>query len=362
MKFRVSREGLVRATVITSRLATNRATLPILQNLYLEATKKGLVVKATDLEQTLEVELRGEVERLGSITVPARLLVEYLQNNADNEVALESKETTLLVKSVNHQAQIKGLPAEEYPTVPEIKADQSVSLDASLVASLISRTVFAAANDETRPILNSLLWRFQDKTLTVVGTDGYRLAHYKVPIERDFVGDYVLPKRTIQELSKLLGEGELEMLVAGNQVKFLRDGTCLTSRILEGAYPAFEGILPKQNAEEASLSSSTLLQSLRLASLFSRDSAYSTKLVLDGQRLTIAATSPQVGENTNEVALKTAAKKPITVNINAQYLIDVLAVVSGEVKLGLTDAKSPVVVQDTKDDRYLYLVMPLRSE
>src|SRR3990167_5471422 len=201
MKFRTTRENLAKAVGIAGRLTSNRSTLPILQNILLIASKTKLVVQATNLEQTIETEVVGDGEEVGKLTVPARLFGDYLQSNADKEILIEGDDTTLKISSLNHKAQIKGLPAEEYPSVPQAKGESSVELPTSKIVEAISRCIIASAQDDSRPILNSLLWRFKGKNLVVVGTDGYRLASCEIALNQETEGDFILPRRTMAVLS-----------------------------------------------------------------------------------------------------------------------------------------------------------------
>lgn len=362
MKFTTEKEKLLEAVSITSHLASIRSTLPILQNIFFEAKNNKLLVKSTDLDQTFEIVVDGTVAENGSLTVPARLIVEYLTNNPDSSITISSDDLNLDIKSPNHKAKIKGLAAEEYPSQPTLKPQSSITLQLSALRQAITRTLFAAAQDETRPVLNGLLWRFKGKKLTLVGTDGYRLAYQTIDTLTESDGDYIIPKRALQELLKLSPSGEVEIAFAASQVRFTLGVVSLTSRLLDGTFPAYEAIIPKKRTVETTISSSMLLKSLKLASLFSRDSAYSTKVSLESQMMKITAVSPQIGENSNELRLDSAVGEPIAVSLNAQYLIDALSVLEGEVRLGFIDAKSPITVEGVKDSNYLYLLMPLRSD
>lgn len=362
MKCVCEKETLIRAVSIVGRLATSRATLPILQNIYLEAGNEGLILKATDLDQTLEANIAADVHDKGKVTVPARLLTEYLQNNSDHSLTLFTEDLTLHIDSANHKAAIKGLAAEEYPTVPKSKADKSLTLEAQPLADAISRTIFAAAADDSRPVLTGLLWRFAGKELELVATDGYRLAHHSLDVSPGVEGDFLVPRRSIQELQRVLEGDKVEVVFSANQVRFRTDTVELTSRTLEGKFPDYKAILPKTKELEVKVSGPSLLQSLKLASLFSRDTAYSTKITVEGNKLQIQANSVQLGDNTNEVLIDKAVEKPLTISVNSQYLIEALAHFSREVVLELVDQKSPIVLRPTSKDPYLYLVMPLRSE
>jgi len=361
MKINLERDTLLKAVGIVGRLATTRSTLPILQNVLFRVEKDGLEVRTTDLEQTLQVAVKGEVEERGTLTAPARLVLEYLQNCTDKEVTLESEDTTLRISSSNHKAKIKGMPAEEYPDMPEVKTDQTISLPSTVLDEALTKTIFAVANDDTRPILTGLLFRFQDKELTVVGTDGYRLALFKQKIETSLHGDYIIPKRSLSELQRLLVPGDVVFQYAGSQVHIVIDQVKFTTRILDGTFPAYEAIIPKGKKIVTKINSNVLLQSLKMASIFSRDSAYSTKLELEKDKLKITAISAQLGESKNEISLD-APVESFEISANAQYLIDALPNLPKEIELAFVDQKSPIVLSEPKSESYLYLVMPLRTE
>ncbi len=363
MKCTCEKDQLLSGISIVSRLATTRATLPILQNIYLEVRKEGLLLRSTDLEQTLEVEVPAQVADTGKLTVPARMLGEYLTNNSDHSLVLESDDLTLKLNSTNHQASFRGLAAEEYPTLPAAKTQSSVTLKTEAFVAALTSVLFAAAVDDSRPVLSGLLWRFGKDELEIVGTDGYRLAYTKTVSPGGITGDYVIPRRAIQELIRIADGETLELAFAGTQLTITAGVTKLTSRILEGKFPDFAAILPKKKEISVTLAAAALVRSLKLASLFSRDSAYSTKLTLEGSKLSIEATAVQLGENRNEVPLERPFDQPLTISANAQYLIEALAHISGSAKLELIDHKSPIVLRPADNgNETLYLVMPLRND
>ena len=362
MKFKTEKEKLLNAVTLTSHLTTTRSTLPILQNIFLSTKDNQLLVKSTDLDQTIEVIIEGEISEEGALTVPARLITDYLTNNPDSSINLDSNDLDLTVKSANHQAKMKGLAAEDYPVAPPIIPQSTITLPFSELRSAIAKTIFASAQDEVRPILNGLLWRFNGKSLTLVGTDGYRLACQTVSLTHDQQGDFIIPKRALQELQKLPNTGDLEVAFALNQVRFTLGSVVLTSRLIEGNFPSYEAIIPKKMTIEVAVSTPSFIKSLKLASLFSRDSAYSTKVSLEGDLIKVSAVSATIGENENVLKLATPVSTPLSISLNAQYLIDGLGAIEGDAKIGFIDAKSPLTVESIKKDQYLYLLMPLRGE
>jgi DNA polymerase-3 subunit beta len=235
-------------------------------------------------------------------------------------------------------------------------------LPAAELAAAINKTVFAAALDDSRPVLGGLLWRFQAGALELVATDGYRLSYCKLKSAGRLSGDYIIPRRSLQELVRLLSEGEVEIIFAGTQVRFRTAQLELTSRILEGKFPDYTAILPRSKELAVTVAAAALAQSLKLASLFSRDSAYSTKIILEGDKLRLQANSVQLGENSNEITLGQPVAGPFSISANAQYLAEALSHISGDVTLEFTDAKSPIVLRLPEKEECLYLVMPLRNE
>jgi DNA polymerase-3 subunit beta len=362
MKYTGSKEDIHKAISQVSRVISTRGTLPILRNIYLEATKTGLLCKATDLEQTVEVGIDGVVAEPGTVTVPARLLVDYLQNSTEKEITLSATDTDLTISGKSGTAHLKGMPASEYPSVPPIVVDQEFRLPVATLRQALDRCLFAAAVDDSRPVLSGLLFRFTDKQLTLVATDGYRLALEGIGLPTQFTGDYVIPRRALAEVSRLLTGDEVVVRFSASQACFIIGSVTFMSRTLDGAFPAYEAIIPKSSTLKLILDAGALLQSLRLVSLFSRDSAYSVKLHFEGQKLQISATSSQFGDSSQEVVLKEAVKEPFSITLNAQYLIDVLTAIAAPVELSCLDPQSALVVKSPELADYTYLLMPLRGE
>ncbi len=357
------KEQLLSSISTVSRLATTRATLPILQNIYIEAIDGKVILRSTDLEQTVEITVPAEVTEPGRLTIPARMILEYLTNNGDHSLTLETDDVTLIVTSTNHRATLKGLPAEEYPTLPAVKSSEETTFPAHILTQTLNQVLFAAAVDDTRPVLGGVLWRFSRGSLELVATDGYRLSYAKLPNTSKITGDFIIPRRAILELVRFTNVESITLSLGGTQASFHAGRTTLISRILEGKFPDFVGILPKKSAVVTEIAATAFARSLKLASLFSRDSAYSTKISLEGTKLIIEATSVQLGENRNEVTLEKAVDQPVSVSANAQYLIEALGHMNGTASFELTDNKSPIVLRPTSGDaEVLYLVMPLRSE
>lgn len=361
MKAIILKNHFIKAVNAVSRLTSTRSTLPILQNVYIGADKGELVVRATDLEQTIEVIIEAEVQDAGAITIPLRILVDFLSNNSDERVTLTTDDLSITVKSSNHQVKMKGLPAEDYPTSQKVKFDFELELNSQLLNQAITDCLFASANDDTRPILTGLLFDFTKDGLVVVGTDGYRLAKFQTEAKGQ-VGQFIVPKRSLAELQRLLDEGTVKLGIGNSQIQFSINKTILISRLIDGKFPNYQTIIPNDKKLIVTGSGPALLGALKVASLFSRDSAYSTKLNINGDKIEVVAISPQLGESRSEVAVKNEQDSNFSISLNSQYMIDVLNAVSGDFILEFNSESSPIVAKFPTLPKYLYLVMPLRSE
>ncbi len=363
MKITCLKEELLKKVVIASRLATARATLPILQNIYLEVRNNQLIIRSTDLEQTIEAAVEGRETEDGRVTTPARLLSDYLANTNGDEIKLHNQDLSLTIKGSSAQATIVGAAAEDYPQLPPTKYPQPIKLEGSTVKEIITKTLLAASSADSQPILNSLLWRFQDQSLTVVATDGYRLASYRYQIKQELTGDYLIPRRAAGELERILVVDQpVSVAFAANQVKFSVNGVDLTTRLLEGTFPSFEAIIPTKKTIRLKMSAAALNQGLKTASLFSRDSAFSTKLTLTAKTLTITAVSASYGQSTNTLPVELEGEGDFSVSINALYLTEALNHLDGPIYLDFLEGTKPLVITSPNKGGYLYLVMPLRSE
>ncbi|MEX0594676.1 MAG: DNA polymerase III subunit beta [Patescibacteria group bacterium] len=361
MKLISKKNDLVKALNSVGRLSSTRSTLPILQNVYLGAKEGELIVRATDLEQTIEVVIEAEVQEEGAVTIPTRLIMDFLQNNSDERITVIDNDLSVTIKSANHQVKLKGMSAQEYPTSQAVSADTEIFIDSSILDRAISTCLFAAANDDTRPILTGLLFDFKDNTLTIVGTDGYRLAKYE-HTTKAADGRFIVPKKALVELQRLLGESSVKISISQSQIQFTLGKTILVSRLIDGNFPSFESRIPKSKNISVTGSGAALLNALKVASLFSRDSAYSTKFLIKKDSIEVIAISPQLGESKSAVAVGNDSEKDFSISLNSQYLIDALNALNGDFILEFTDENSPIVAKFANEDNYLYLVMPLRSE
>jgi DNA polymerase-3 subunit beta len=366
MKLSCTKEKLNKGINIVSRIVSPRGTLPVLNNILIKTDKGRLKISATDLEIGINTWVGAKVDSEGGITIPSRLIADFVSTNNDETINLELKDTTLALKSDKYEAHIKGIEASEFPLIPEVKKDSAVSVKSKNFKELINQVVFSAALDETRPILTGILLSIKDNVLKLVATDSYRLSEKKYILDKKISEELnvIIPQRTMHELARILTDSEenVDIKVGENQIHFSFGDTQLVSRLIEGSYIDYTQIIPKKYETRTEIMVSEFANAIKMASLFARESANNIKLKISKDKVDIIAVSPQVGDNVSKVDAKTEGKD-LEIAFNAKFILDVLSVIKEEkINLEVIDKMSAGVIKPVKDKNYIYLIMPLRVE
>ena len=376
MNVSVMQENLARGLQTVSRAVSSRATLPVLANVLLKTQDAGLKLTATNLEIGISSWVPGKVEDEGEITVPAKLITDLVASLPNQRIDLElsAKDRTLKLTCGGSRASIKGIEADEFPVVAAIGEAPTTAVAARALREALSEVVFAAASDESRPILTGVLTRFAGETVTLAAADNYRIAVRTLEVARPVGAELtiVVPARSFAELIRILpdSDDQIEITVTPNrsQVLFHVEGTDLVSRLIEGQFPNYEPVVPKRDAwtARAVVDREAFLAGARRASIFARDSANIVKVEVggdgsDGSGIAITAHAADVGDNAD--SLEAAVEgSPTTIAFNARYLIDVLANLgSDEAALELSGPLAPGVVRGVGKDDYVHVIMPVRT-
>jgi len=367
MKISCTQENLAKGLGIVGHISASRTTLPVLNNILLKVEKGRLNLAATDLEIGISTWIGAKVDKEGAITVPARLLSEYINTNTDKTINLELKETALHLTSEHFKANIKGIEASEFPLIPEVKTGPKITLSAADLKDGILKTVFASALDETRPVLAGVFLKTAQDKLKMVATDSYRLAEITLNLtpapEKPI--SIIIPGKTLMEIGRLLDETleKAEIFVGENQVQFKLGPTNLTSRLVEGSFPDYEQIIPTNLKTKVETQNFEFQNAIKMASFFARDSANNIKLQFKKPSLIqVLAVSPQVGDNISEIKASITGEN-LEIAFNAKFILDCLPVISEEeITLELAGPLAPGILRGKKDKNYLYIMMPLRME
>jgi DNA polymerase-3 subunit beta len=367
MNLTISKEQIINGLQAVQNVVSTRTTLPILSNVLLRAEGERLEFTATDLDVTVACGVEAKVTKAGATTVPVKKLFGIVRELSSLEIELEVDEkNTCSVRAGASFYRINGLSADEFPPLPKFKEDKKVVLPQETLKSMMKKTSFAISTDESRYVLNGIFLSLKDHKMTMVATDGRRLAlvDEELDIAEKSQGEFIVPAKTVNELNRLLQDkGEVEIHYAENQASFtLKDekgsSVLIVTKLIEGNYPNYRQVIPAETKERVALVREEFLHALRRAEIMTSEKSNSVKLSFGKNKLEITANSPEVGEAKESLAIN--YKGPdMAIAFNPKYIIDPLnALVNDEVFLELIDELSPGVVKI--NGPFLYVVMPMR--
>lgn len=366
MRILCAQEHLLRGVQAVGRAISPRASMPVLGNILLETTKDCVKLAATDLELGIESYVEAVVRDEGAVTLPARILTDIVSNlpSAPLEIAVLEGEARATITCEKVTFEVLGLPASDFPVLPQGNSDVLVTLDAGLLRTMIRQTSFAVSTDETRPFLTGVYLVLEDGVGQLVATDGGRLALRKARLPGDVRSRIaaIVPGKTMTELVRALGgaEGGVGIVSQENQVIFSLSGMRFISRLIAGQFPNYEQVIPKEYKQRIKVGTERLLRAVRRASITARDSANVVRLSASDGTLTITSSTPDVGKAQEDVAVE-AEGDAIPVAFNAKFLLDALSNIdAGEVFLDLTGPLSPGTLRPVEHGDYVYVLAPVR--
>jgi DNA polymerase-3 subunit beta len=366
MKIICTKENLRKALNLTSKIISSTTTLPILNNLLLKTEAGQLKISSTNLEVAIKTWVGGQIENPGEITVPAKTMADFVNNTTEDKITLESQKTDLLIKTSSTESVLKGLPAEDFPLIPEIKPIATVSLKTQELIEALSQISFATAFSETQPELAGVLFYFQGNHLRLAATDRYRLAEKALdltkPLEQEL--KIIVPNRAVGELQRMLSDGgeQTEIMLSDNQVLFHSGATELISRIIEGQYPDYQQIIPREFASKILVNTQELISALKLTGLFAQDNNSVEMEALKAEKsLVLNAVSQKYGSNITRVPAQITGEDNRII-FNYRYILDCLNhLQQDKVELRLINSTSPAMIVPKEDPSYLYLVQPIKT-
>jgi DNA polymerase-3 subunit beta len=374
MKVRIGRDELLTGLQRVQGVVEKRNTMPILSNVLLEARQEGAEIVATDLEIGMRGLYKAAVLETGGVTISARKLFEIIKELPSGDIELTTGENNwTTIQAGKSQFKIVGLPSADYPALPAIEREGLTPLSGDGLLELIRKTLFAAGDNDARYILNGLLVTLinteKKTTLRLVGTDGHRLAVAEhemsqaggkgVPQEIKAI----IPKKAAQEMRRLLeegGEGEPLIGFSKNLMIFRKSGLLLTSRLMEGNYPNYQQVIPKEGGKKISVNRIELESALRRVSVLSKDKASAVKVSFAPGKMTLFSSSPDYGEATEDLSARYEGEA-LSSGFNARYLLDVFGVMDGEsVSLQIETPLSPCLIQESESPGFKCVVMPIK--
>lgn len=361
MKLQVTQPNLAKALNSVARVATNRNTLPILANVLLKTTNNRLSLSATNLDIAITHTVGSKIDKEGSLTVPARLMQDFVNNLPDSVLKLEDKDVKLEISTDKYQSTINGIGAEDFPVMPDIKGGNKWKTTAGDLKRMLQKVTFAASADDARPVLTSVYFHTEGGKLTVAATDSYRLAEIKVgPAKSE--ANFLLPHSAAADLLRILTDETQTVTITHDeqQASFSTDDISLVARLIEGNYPEYQKLIPAKFETIAKLSRNDFANITKVSSLFARESAGSITVSASDGSLSINAIASQVGENT--ATADASVKGGGEVTLNSRYLVDALNAFDGEtIEFCFNGKLEPCILRSADDAGYTHLIMPLRS-
>lgn len=363
MKFTCNTEQLKKALAHVERFTGKNITLPVLTHVLIEVDQNTLSLIATNLESAIRITLIGNGTRAGSVCVPAKVLSSFVQSIGDMSVYLEEKQGSLVIKTNSRDTRINGVNVDDFPLIPKIKKSHSISLSCSVLCHGLDLVLPAVSTSEFKPELCGVLVSVSPSYVRLAATDTFRLAEKTISFESKKQIDpfsFILPHRISQEIARVLdSEQEVTISIGENQILLETDGCMIVSRLMEGNFPEYIGIIPKNFETSCFVSKNEVVSAVRASSIFA-SKLQEVTIGVKNRQLEITSLNQDVGEYKNIIPCASSGKD-IMIGFNYRYLLDGLqAVTEDEIFFGLNGEQSPSLIKNKSDSSFVYVVMPIR--
>ena len=367
MRFTISREKLQEGLAAVGASIPAKTTLPVLANILVETTDKGIRLSGTDLDIAVSTEVAADVDAPGGITIPAKKLTEIARELPPSPVKIASSgEQRITLDCGRSHFKILGLPRDEFPSFPAVRFDDKTwRIRSGEVQKLISHTAFAVSTEESRPILNGVLWELRPDRMRMVATNGHRLAKMELPIAAaGSQSDLIVPPKALEQIRRLFpADEELEIARGENHLGFRSPFTAVYTRLIEGPYPNYEQVIPKDNEKFAIADKQSLVSALKRMSVIASDQTHRIRLSFNTGMLKLSVQTPDLGEANDELPIRYTGDQ-LDIGFNASYLLEILRYIpTDEVRLTFKAPERAATVEPegwNDPAQYLCLVMPLR--
>jgi len=366
MKFQIATSKLLEFLHIVLGAVPSKSALPILGNILIESTDNGIMLAATDLEISISTIIDVKPEKTGSLTIPAKMFADIMRELPETDVAITAESNRLEVVTKTGHFKISGIPADEFPRIPEYLTAKEVKLSGEDFVKMVRKTSFAVSGDESRPALNGVLWQTAGDKMVMVATDGHRLAKISVDNTKlkGLSEDLIIPPKAMNAVMKLIGDKhkEIGVVFGDKNIMFRIGSTVISSKLFEGPYPNFDQVIPVDNDKRLVIRKDDLLSSVRRVSILSNSLTHQVKFSVDKNKLTLSATNIDLGGEAKEELPCEYKYDKMELGYNATYIEDILKQMDSEdVVFELSSPVSAgIIYAADRTDDYLCLVMPLR--
>lgn len=365
MKFSCIKENFERALILAERFTGKNITLPILGNVLLETYHNSLFVTATNLEYGIQISVPGKVSREGRISLPAKVISPLIQSIKEEKIDIEENQGNVFIKTASRDIRINGMSADDFPLLPKIKKTASFSAEGAWLKNALEKTLPAVSPSEFKPELSGIFFKTSGSKLHLAATDTFRLAEIKIDLAQKPEGtapSFILPYRVSQELARVSGEMNEEVIISlGDNQALIETGRAkLVTRLVDGTFPEYSAIIPKNFETNAYLDREEFLGAVRSATIFA-SKLQDVVLHFKKNLLEVSSANPEVGEYKTKIPAVSGGKE-LEISFNYRYLLDGLnALEDKECFMGLSGSSTPSLLQNKSDGSFLYVVMPIRT-
>lgn len=371
MKAIVLYDNFSKAISLTSRFSGGKVQLPVLANILLQARGNKIILSATNLETSIVCPVGAKITTEGEITIPARIISEIIGSLSVEQINLASKGESLEISTDKFSTEILGMNSSDFPSIPSKLGKNRIEIDEKGLAKSLSKTIFSASTDETRPVLTGVLMIVKSTSITFVSTDGFRLSQYEIKGVKNDIGQekelrLIVPKNTFIEISRLIGSNskvEFSFESKENQMVVQVNDVVVSSRIIQGEFPDFERIIPKETSITVSVDKEELLKAVKLSSVFARDAGNVVKLEIGNDEIRLRSESSQSGSQKTSVDAKVEGLKGkgFVIAYNFKFIEDFVNSVKGEnIEMRFSDSNAPGMFLEVGEDNYLHIIMPVK--
>jgi DNA polymerase-3 subunit beta len=366
MRFTISREKLQEGLAAVAPAVPSKTTLPVLANLLVQTTEKGIRISGTDLDIAVSTEVTADVESAGAITIPARKLSEIARELPPAPVKISAAgDQRITLECGRSKFKLLGLPKSEFPSFPAVHFEKAIRIPSGDLQKLISHTAFAASTEESRPILNGVLWELRADHMRMVATNGHRLAKMDVPVKlAGSNSDLIIPPKALEQIRRLFpAEEELEVAQGENHLGFRSPFTAVYTRLIEGPYPGYDQVIPKENDKIAWLDKTAFASALKRMSVVASDHTHRIRLSFNAGMVKFSVSTPDLGEAQDELPVRFTGD-PLDIGFIAEYLLEILRYMpTDEVRMTFKAPERAATIEPegwSDPSTYLCLLMPLR--
>jgi DNA polymerase-3 subunit beta len=365
MNFTITRQNLHNGLAAVSASIPSKTTLPVLSNILFEARDGEVRMSGTDLDVAVRVRVPAEVKQPGSLTAPGKKLQEIVRELPDHPVEVTTRGEQIELKCGKSHFKLNGLPADEFPTLTEVDFSSGLTVTGTNLNGLIQRTSFAVSTEESRPILNGVLWELRDGEMKMVATNGHRLARMSVPVEATGTrsADFIVPPAALSQVQRLFKDSDaIEVARSDNHLGFRAASTEVYTRLIEGTYPNYEQVIPRDNDKSATIGKKALESAVRRMAVVASDQTHRIRLKFEPNRVHLNVLTPDLGEGHDELEIDYQGSE-LEIGFNANYLLEVLRYMpSDDVKFSFKAPERAATMEPVGENvpAYLCLVMPLR--